>query len=253
MNTPKPGDRIVVWFSCGVASAAAAYMTLRKYGASCSVRLVNNPILEEGPDNPRFARDVSSWLGVPIELAINPEYPNCSVEEVWERRKFMVSKHGAPCTVSLKKHARQGWEALNPHEWLVLGFTAEETGRHARFCSSERDNVLPVLIDAGMTRDDCYSLILGAGIGLPLAYPKGYANANCPGCVKATSPTYWNHVRRVDPEVFESRAKQSRRLGAKLVRYKNKRIFLDELPPGAVGRPMKSVDFECGIFCEERL
>jgi len=108
MNVPKPGDRIVVWFSCGVASAAAAYETLRRYGDTCHVRLVNNPILEEGPDNPRFARDVSRWLGVPIEQAINPEYPLCRVEEVWERRKCMVSKHGAPCTVSLQKQARQG-------------------------------------------------------------------------------------------------------------------------------------------------
>ena len=88
---------------------------------------------------------------------------------------------------------------------------------------------------------------------LPAIYLMGYPNANCIGCVKATSPTYWNHVRQHHPDVFQHRAEQSRKLGAKLVRYKGQRIFLDELPPDAKGRPLKSMDFECGIFCEEQL
>lgn len=80
----------------------------------------------------------------------------------------------------------------------------------------------------------------------------GYPNANCIGCVKATSPTYWNHVRRKHPAIFRERAEQSRELGARLVRVKKQRLFLDELDPEAKGRPMKNMDFECGIFCEER-
>jgi len=51
--------------------------------------------------------------------------------------------------------------------------------------------------------------------------------------------------------VFQQRAEQSRRIGAKLVRYKGKRLFLDELPEGAKGNPMKNMDIECGLFCEE--
>ena len=78
----------------------------------------------------------------------------------------------------------------------------------------------------------------------------GYPNANCIGCVKATSPTYWNHVRKMHPVQFEERAKQSREIGARLVRVKGERIYLDELPADAIGRPMKNLDFECGIFCQ---
>jgi hypothetical protein len=53
--------------------------------------------------------------------------------------------------------------------------------------------------------------------------------------------------------VFDQRAEQSRRLGNRLVRVKNKRLFLDELPPGAIGRPMDRLKApECGIFCEEK-
>lgn len=76
----------------------------------------------------------------------------------------------------------------------------------------------------------------------------GLPNANCIGCVKATSPSYWNMIRRLFPDVFEARAKQSREIGCKLVRYKGKRIFLDELPEDAVGGKIKS--WECGIFCD---
>ena len=65
-------------------------------------------------------------------------------------------------------------------------------------------------------------------------------------------PTYWNHVRQMHPEVFEERAKQSREIGARLARYRKKRVFLDELPADAKGRSMKKWTAECGIFCEEK-
>ena len=58
-------------------------------------------------------------------------------------------------------------------------------------------------------------------------------------------------MREKHPEVFKERAEQSRRLGAKLVRVKNERIYLDELPEDAQGNSMKSMNFECGLFCEE--
>ena len=244
---------IAVWVSCGLASAAAAKLTFDCYGATHSIRLVNNPVVEEGPDNRRFLSDVGVWCRAPVESVVNPDYPNCSAEEVWDRRKGMVFPHGAPCTVSLKKEARQIWERSNHIDWHVLGFTVEERKRHERFVLTERANVLPVLIDAGITKQDCMDMVIAAGIEPPIAYALGYPNANCRGCVKATSPTYWNLVRAVDPDAFHSRALQSRRLGAKLVRHKGKRIYLDELPPAATGRPLKSLNMpDCSSFCEER-
>jgi len=93
---------------------------------------------------------------------------------------------------------------------------------------------------------------LAAGIQPPRIYSKGFPNANCIGCVKATSPTYWSLVRKEYPDVYADRAAQSRSLGVRLVRYKNKRMFLDELPEGATGRPLKNMQIDCGIFCEER-
>ena len=248
----KDGDAIAVWFSCGAASAVAAKMTVEKYGARCAVRVLNNPIKEEDDDNQRFLRDVSDWIGRPVETVTANKYPASSVVEVWDTRKFMSGPLGAPCTIELKKVARQEWERNNRVDWHVLGFTADERRRHDRFVLTERDNVLPVLIDANITKQDCYAVLKNAGVRLPRIYSLGYPNANCIGCVKATSPTYWNLVRKTHPEVFAARAEQSRRLGARLTRVKNERMFLDELPVTAKGRSIKNLDFECGIFCEER-
>lgn len=240
---------IAVWFSCGAASAAALKMTVEKYGAE-NVRAVNNPILEEHHDNLRFAKDVAEWVGIEIEYAVNSKYDQPSVVEVFDKRKGMAFPHGAPCTVELKKGARQQWEKINHVDWHVLGFTVDERNRHDRFIITERENVLPVLIDANMTKNDCADMIRGAGLRLPEIYNHGFPNANCIGCVKATSPTYWNLVRREFPEVFADRAAQSRRLGARLVRVANERLFLDELSPLAKGRPLKTMP-DCGLFCEE--
>lgn len=243
---------IAVWFSNGAASAVALKLTLDRYKRQY-VRAVNNPVAEEDPDNLRFQRDVAAWLGIEIEHARHPLYPNASAVEVWDRRNAMVFPHGAPCTVHLKKEARQHWEKVARPDWHVFGFTAEERDRHDRFVLTERENVLPILINAGMTKQDCTDLLYANGIAPPRVYAEGYPNANCIGCVKATSPTYWNHVRATRPEVFTARAEQSRRLGVKLCRVKDQRIFLDELDPSAKGAPLKRLRMpECGIHCEER-
>lgn len=248
---PKPGDTIVVWFSNGAASAVAAYQTLRLYGDICDVRLVNNPVAEEDEDNLRFQNDVSAWLDRPIERFFNPKFDHGSAIQTWDQRGAMVFPKGAPCTFHLKKEARYFYEAENKVHWHVLGFTSEERKRYDNFVLTERSNVLPILIDADYAKEDCAILLVSNGIALPRIYDLGFPNANCVGCVKATSPTYWNLVRKVFPAIFVERAEQSRRLGARLVRYKGKRIFLDELPADAVGRPLKSMNIECGIFCEE--
>lgn len=261
---PKEGDTIVVWFSNGAASATALDETIRRYGKLCKIRVVNNPVINEDIDNIRFQEEIADRLGVKIEHAFNKKYPSCDCREVWAQRKWMSGAgkgrkgDGAPCTVELKKMARREWEDNNHFDWLVLGFTSEEKARYNRFVITERSNVLPVLIDKGITKDDCYQRMRDLGVELPRIYSKssrfgsGFPNANCIGCVKATSPTYWNHVRETYPEIFKERAEQSRALGAKLVRVKNKRIFLDELDPNARGRDMKTMRTECGIFCEEK-
>jgi hypothetical protein len=245
------GKYIVVWFSCGAASAVAAKRTIQRYGKYNRVVVVNTPIKEEDPDNRRFLIDVEKWIGQKILLAVNSNFPNSSCVEVWEKRKYMSGTKGAPCTQQLKKEARYQWTDKNHPDYHVLGFTEDESARHKLFVITEIPNVIPVLIEDCLSKDDCYEIIQRAGILLPASYRQGYNNANCKGCVKATSPTYWNRVRVTDPDVFNERAVQSRKIGCRLTRVKGKRIFLDELDPMAKGRPIKLLkSVECGIFCE---
>lgn len=243
-------ETIAVWFSCGGASAIAAKLTVEKYGDTHNILIVNNPVKEEDADNRRFLNDISNWIGLEIIEATNTEIGTISAYDVWEKRKYMSGVKGAPCTMLLKKEARYQFEKNNKIDWHVLGFTVDEIDRHERFTKFERANVLPILIEAKLTKVDCFKILEEAKIDLPFVYKLGYPNANCIGCVKSSSPTYWNHVRKMNPEVFKERAEQSRRIKCKLVKVKGKRIFLDELLETDKGGKMKS--YECGIFCDTK-
>lgn len=239
---------IVVWFSCGAASAVAAKLTIDKYGATNNILLVNNPVKEEDDDNIRFKNDVSKWLNKEIIEAKNVDYPNNSIVEVFDEEYLMSTIKYAPCSHKLKKEARYQYERKVAIDYHVLGYTVDEKDRFDRFVKFERSNTLPVLIENGYTKADCWNLLINEGIKLPRMYIIGFPNANCKGCVRSSSPTYWNLVRKHFPEVFKERCEQSRRLNCKLVELHGKRIFLDELKPTDKGGKLKS--FECGIFCD---
>ena len=164
---------IGVWFSCGVASAVAAKLTLDLYGKENNVIILNNPVIEEDEDNLRFKDDISQWLKVEILTVENSKFPDHSAVTVWGKRRYMSGIKGAPCTQELKKKARQEYESNNHIDYHVLGFTSDEFKRHERFILNERDNVLPVLIDAGITKDECFKIINEAGIALPRVYSMG--------------------------------------------------------------------------------
>lgn len=251
MRRPQDNDDVVVWFSCGAASAVAAKLTLQHYGHRCNVRIVNTPVVEEDEDNRRFLADVERWLGVGIDIATNSKWPSNSAKDVWEKRKYMAGVAGAPCTSELKRGARYKYTDKNPHDMFVLGYTFDEKQRAERFLLTEADNMYPILIDHGLSKPDCFQIIELAGIKLPRAYDH-FDNANCTGCPKANSQFYWATVRKFYSKVFADRAKQSRELGARLVKIGNKRIFLDELPADIEPRKVKS-KYECGLFCEEPL
>jgi len=239
---------IVVWFSCGAASAVAAKLAIQKYGDTNNVVVVNNPVDEEHKDNRRFLKDVEDWIGQKIIIAKNTKIGTTSAKEIWEKRKYMGGVAGAPCTLELKRKARQEYEKNNNVDYNILGFTIDEWKRQKKFNDLEKINTIPLLVCEMLTKKDCFSIINKAGIKLPNMYDYGFPNANCIGCVKSSSPTYWNLVREKFPSIFEDRAKQSRKIGAKLVKRKGKRIFLDELLPTDKGGKIKN--WNCSTFCE---
>ena len=203
-----------------------------------------NTLRDENDDNLRFMRDVQKWTGIKIVTISSTEYT--TTDDVFEKTKYMAGIGGARCTTELKKVPRLNFQYAD--DTHIFGYTAEETARIAKFENDNPElNLAWPLRDAGMTKSDCLKMIADAGIEIPMMYRLGFENNNCWGCVKATSPHYWNLTRKHNPERFRQRAEQSRRLGARLVRYKGVRIFLDELPEDAAEKITE--DLSCGPHC----
>ena len=241
--------RVIVWFSCGAASAAMLKLLapVKPVAVYCDTRA------NESQDNTRFLEDVENWTGVPITIIGSEEYKTC--EEVWEDRQYMSGISGAPCTVELKKRPR--WQFQTPMDVHCFGLSLDETmpdckrPQNDRIRRMENDNpelnLSWPLRDAGILKRHCLQMVSESGIELPEMYQQGFDNNNCKGCVKATSPHYWNLTRKYYPEVFAARAKQSRAIGCRLARYKGERIFLDELPANA--NEVVKEDLSCGPQC----
>lgn len=239
--------RVVVWFSCGAASAIAAKLAVEKYGDACRI-VYCDTLAAEHSDNARFMADVAAWIGREIEIIRSAKY--ASVDDVFEARKYLSGVAGAPCTVELKKVPRFTYQ--QPDDIHVFGFTVEEGDRIADFERNNPELSLDwILRDCGIGKKECFRRLESAGIRLPVMYDLGFSNNNCIGCVKASSPAYWARVRRHFPDHFARRADQSRRFGARLVRIDGERRFLDELPAD-VGLPLFNEpedDISCGPQC----
>ena len=100
------------------------------------------------------------------------------------------------------------------------------------------------LIDAQFKKEDVHALSYKLGITRPKMYDLGYKNNNCIGCVKG-GMGYWNKIRVDFPEVFESRSKLERLIGARCL----KECYLDELEPTR-GRFEEEIQEDCGIMCQ---
>jgi hypothetical protein len=233
--------RTIAWFSCGIPSAVNAWLSVQKYDAEV---IYCDTSSEEHPDNMRFLLDVEQWIGKKIQFIRSTKYK--SPTEVFEARKYMSGISGAPCTVELKKIPRFSYQHIDDvHSW---GYHIGEETRIELFelNNPELKNVYP-LIEAGYTKEDCKSIVHNAGIKEPMMYKLGFDHNNCIGCVKASSPKYWNKIRQHFPIMFDLRSEQSRRIGAKLVRSGGMRIFLDEIDPDSQEDLFE--DISCGPQC----
>lgn len=243
--------RVVASFSCGAASACATKLAIDKYGVLVSI--INAFVADEDDDNRRFLRDCEEWFGRAI-IVLRDEKYGASAATVWKKRRFIVNRNGAPCSKALKRDVMNAWS--KPTDLMVLGYTADEPHRLDRFVDANADkNVWAPLVDAGMTKRDCFAMVSAAGLELPLMYRIGYHNANCPKCPKCPKGGmgYWNKIRVTHPENFEEMAQIQDVLGPGSYFFRNRttgeRISLRMLDPNA-GRFEEEQPFECGAVCE---
>ena len=251
---------MLCWFSCGGPSAVAAKMCIDTCSSDHEVLVVccdTRP--SEHEDNYRFSAECEKWFGQPIVYLRSEDFQ--TVDEVFERTKYMSGVLGARCTTELKKIPRLNF--ARPDDIHVFGFTAGEVKRMREFKQRNPDMILSfVLFDLNITRAEAMSMLLCAGIEIPIMYRifdeedrkrygvKGFANNNCPGCVKSSSPWYWDMIRKYFPETFKRRCEQSRAINCRLVEiHHHERIFLDELPPGPFKHRQKKENISCGPEC----
>ena len=240
------GARILCWFSCGAASACATRDTLFVFRKTHEVIPVYcDTSRNEHPDNERFIKDCEKWFEAPVMRLKSAKFD--TVEEVFEKQRYMSGPKGAVCTGALKKTPR--FDFAKPDDIHVFGFTANEKRRIKAFEQRNPElNLLWMLAESGTTKPACFKRLLKEGIALPRMYELGYRNNNCIGCVKSTSPGYWQKVRADFPEVFAQRAQQSREIGCRLLEIHKERKFLDELPFD-VHFPYKGEAISCGPDC----
>jgi PP-loop superfamily ATP-utilizing enzyme len=245
-----PMVRVLAQFSCGAASACAWKLAVERYGDS--VVAVNAFIADEDEDNRRFLADCERWIGRPVTVLRDEKY-GASPAQVWRKKRFLVNRNGAPCSKALKRDVLNAF--YRPGDLLVLGYTADprDAARLDRFIDANVETrVWAPLIEAGMTKDDCFRMVAAAGIELPRMYRLGYPNANCPKCVKG-GMGYWNKIRITHPENFEEVASIQDVLGPGSYFFRDRktgdRISLRNLDPDA-GRfePIELPD--CGAVCE---
>lgn len=238
---------IIGWFSCGVTSAIACKIALKKYN---DVHLFYIETGSGHVDNERFLRECEKWYGRQIEVWHSKKYKN--VDDVLCSRKYINGEHGAACTSLLKKEVRyEIQKMLGDWEGQVWGFDfcKREINRAIRFKEQypETKPLYP-LIELGITKKDALGMLWKAGIEIPAMYRLGYGNNNCIGCVKG-GIGYWNKIRRDFPERFQRMSEIERMVGATCLKDENGKIWLDELDPDR-GDKLLPIPIECSITCE---
>ena len=243
-------SRLVIWFSCGAASAVACKMAITDEELTSQfdeVVIAYCKVKEEHPDNERFMSECEDWFGHPVKVLMHEGYEG-SIYNVFEKN-YMRTPAGSPCTRALKKQVRGQFQEEGDVQ--VFGFTVEEAKRAEDF---ERNNPNVdcewVLIDKGITKENCLAMVERAGIELPVMYKLGYEHNNCVGCVKG-GMGYWNKIRKDFPEEFKRMADFEKRKGYTVLKEPKTGdpLYLHDLDPSR-GRFADEPKIECGIQCE---
>jgi 3'-phosphoadenosine 5'-phosphosulfate sulfotransferase (PAPS reductase)/FAD synthetase len=243
-------DRVLIWFSCGAASAVSAKISVDKFKNTKDILIAYCDTGAEHDDNKRFLSDCENWIGHKIETFKSSSYDD--IWDVFEKTKYLVGPRGARCTTEMKKKVRHKIERPML-DVQVFGFDCTESNRAVRFNEQNPDVVTYYpLIEKNISKDMCFQIIQSAGIELPMMYRLGYRNNNCIGCVKGQAG-YWNKIRKDFPDVFDRMSKVERELNISINKRKIDgkwvKIFLDIMDP-EMGKYDPIENISCGILCD---
>jgi hypothetical protein len=130
--------RMICWFSCGGPSAVAAKEAIRLYSGTHEVVVVNcDTRPSEHSDNYRFSEECERWFGQPIVYIRNNEY--ATIDEVFEKTRYLSGIKGARCTTELKKIPRLRFST--PDDIHVFGFVLAFANRRCTALGSTTTTV----------------------------------------------------------------------------------------------------------------
>lgn len=230
----------VCWFSAGVSSFIACYLT------KDVDEIIYIDVTNQHPDSMRFVKDCEKVLGKPITI-LKSEFATDVENAILRYGLIRLVRGFAPCTKLLKKDVRKKWEEEHKDYELtyVWGMDYDEKDRAERLNESMdyAKHEFP-LIDNNLKKQDCHAMCERLGVKRPVMYDLGYNNNNCIGCVKG-GMGYWNKIRKDFPEVFNKMAKLERKIGASCING----VFLDELAENR-GNIQNEIMQDCSILCE---
>lgn len=237
INTEYP---VLAWWSGGITSAVACKLTLEKYS---NVKLCYIHIGTHDPDTLRFKADCEQWYGQAIELHQSEKYKDQF--EVIEKKKFINSPYGAPCTTELKKKIRE--KIMQGGFYCqIWGYEFELNQINRAVRMSEQYEFISEypLIEHKLNKEQCFGIIQLVGLKSPEMYKKGFNNNNCIACVKG-GMGYWNKVRITHPNEFKRMAELETKIGATCL----KGVALKDLDPN-IGIEPTEIMPNCGLFCQ---
>lgn len=202
-------NKIICWFSGGVTSAIACYLSIILYGKeNCRVIFIDTG--NEDYDTYRFKNDCEKWFGIPIETITGLTKDKfTTIQSVWRHYKSLNSAHGAICSSTLKRDVRLKWQKENPiYKHQVFGYDIDEPKRAKSMTRNyEEAKAIYPLLYHGITKPTCIDLLKENNIDIPRAYKLGFNNNNCQltMCIQG-GIGYWQKVGRDMPDKFDAMA-----------------------------------------------
>lgn len=178
------GPAIVVLFSGGVASWAAARRLVDHRGPDGTVLLFTDTLTED-EDLYRFLDDAERDLGIPVTRIAEGR----DIWQVFRDERFLGNSRADPCSRILKRELSRRWIAEHaPGAAVCIGFDWTEVHRldRARAAWAPREVIAPMVDPPYRLRAELIADLESRGIRAPRLYGLGFEHNNCGGgCVKA--------------------------------------------------------------------
>lgn len=193
----------VVMFSSGAGSAMSAKRVAERYGTE-RLTLLFADVNGEHPDNYRFLKEATDWVGGELVTLDNG---GKTIWDVFRDVRFLGNTRIDPCSRVLKREPMRLWleEMCDPAETVVyLGFdwTEEHRLTRARPYWAPWTVKAPLLWEPVMDKSEGMAQMAAAGIEPPWLTQQGFPHANCGGaCIKAGIKQF-KHLLKTAPATY---------------------------------------------------